>query len=59
MGKNAYFTDANPRFDLGTSAYSTEKLTPQTTMLQRPQHQSVRRSIYQKCAGSQYERKKF
>ena len=28
-GINAYFTDANPRFDLGTPAGWTEKLTPQ------------------------------
>ena len=32
-GINAYFTDADPRCDLGTPAGWTEKLTPQNTTL--------------------------
>ena len=43
---NAYFTDADPGFDLGTPAAWTGKvLTPQTNRLQRPHNQQVSGSV--------------
>ena len=36
-----------------------KSLTPQTTTLLCPQHQSVKGSLYYKCAGSQSDRLTF